>query len=84
MITHAVCGREWSGRSRSHCPACHETFSGESAADKHRTGRYGGERRCLLPSEAGLIAKPKPWGTLWALPGSVPEFWREASATDGN
>lgn len=32
------CPERWSGRKTSHCGGCHETFSGPSAFDQHRTG----------------------------------------------
>lgn len=44
-ITCRDCGKHWPGHSSrlGHCAACHETFSGERAFDRHRhdaaTGR---------------------------------------------
>lgn len=71
LISHGECGKQWSGQNRSHCPACHETFSGETAADKHRKGKFGphSDRHCLTPEAAGLVAAPQPWGVLWRNPG---------------
>jgi hypothetical protein len=69
------CGKRWTGLSRSHCPACHETFNSESAADKHRKGSVvDGNRRCIPPTEAGLVAVQQPWGLCWQTPGSDARF----------
>lgn len=57
------CGKSWNGSKPEHCPACHETFGGTVAGDRHRIGDHGlprstpGARRCLGPDEmraAGL------------------------------
>lgn len=64
-IVHGACGKSWTGRTRSHCGACHETFSCESAANRHRVGNFGVDRRCVHPVTVGLVATVKPWGTLW-------------------
>jgi hypothetical protein len=69
-IRHGSCGQWWTGTNRSHCPACHRTFSGDSAAEKHRAGSFGpgGDRRCLDPATIGLIARQMPYGALWGWP----------------
>ncbi|MFI5687856.1 hypothetical protein [Streptomyces sp. NPDC051636] len=74
MHSHAECGKTWTGLRRAHCPACHETFNSDSAADKHRVGKFGDDRRCLPPTEAGLVATEQPWGTCWQAPGSDLRF----------
>lgn len=48
------CSARWSGVSRAHCSACHETFAGAAFFDRHRRNR-GEEGYCLHPSE---ISKP--------------------------
>ncbi|MFD7705623.1 hypothetical protein [Streptomyces sp. NPDC059786] len=53
---------------------CHETFNSDSAAEKHRVGKPGIDRRCLPPAEAGLVAVEQPWGTCWQTPGSDLRF----------
>lgn len=68
MITHGACGKSWTGVSRAHCPVCHETFNSDYAAEKHRTGKYGGDRRCLSPADAGLVGVEQPWGMCWQTP----------------
>lgn len=65
---HPPCGKWWTGATRSHCPACCQTFSTDSAADKHRQGRFGIDRRCVDPAEAGLVPAEKPYGVLWQNP----------------
>lgn len=51
--TCPTCGRTHgtSDRSGGHCSACHLSFRSQSAFDKHRTGPYDGQRRCLTPDE---------------------------------
>jgi hypothetical protein len=72
-ITH-TCGAWWTGLSRSHCPAddCHRTFSCDSAAELHRKGTPGIDRRCVDPATVGLVAKQMPWGVMWQHPGPEP------------
>lgn len=77
MIVHGACGKSWTGAGRVHCGGCHETFTGETAADKHRTGVFGVDRRCLPPMEAGLVAREKPWGVLWGAPAADMPFWQQ-------
>lgn len=50
------CGAKWTGHRIEHCTACHETFTGTTAGDKHRTGDHAvssgpTRRRCLTPPE---------------------------------
>lgn len=70
-IVHGACGRSWSGVSRAHCPKCHETFSSDSAAEKHRTGKHGVDRRCVDPASVGLVSRDQPWGVMWTNPAPV-------------
>lgn len=74
MITHGECGKTWTGLRRAHCPACHETFNSDSAAEKHRVGRPGIDRRCVDPATVGLIAVEQPWGLCWQAPGTDIRF----------
>jgi hypothetical protein len=80
MITHGACGKTWTGLRRAHCPACHETFNSDSAAEKHRVGRTGIDRRCVDPATVGLIGVEQPWGTCWQAPGSDLRFTSDATA----
>lgn len=74
LISHPKCGRSWSGLTRSHCPVCCETFSCDSAADRHRKGSFGVDRRCVDPATVGLVAVEKPWGRMWQNPGPAGGF----------
>jgi hypothetical protein len=75
------CGAWWTGLGRSHCPAagCHKTFSTDGAADKHRIGKHGIDRRCVDPATVGLVARQKPYGVLWQHP--APEDGRDTRYT---
>jgi hypothetical protein len=68
------CGTWWTGLGRAHCAAegCHRTFSTDSAADKHRIGKFGVDRRCTDPATVGLVPAAKPYGVLWQHPGIDP------------
>jgi hypothetical protein len=65
-IAHGACGKWWTGAERSHASCCHETFSSLSAFDLHRKGG-----RCNDPAGMGLVAREKPYGTLWGWPAPV-------------
>ena len=75
-ITHPVCGSWWTGLGRAHCAACCRTFSCDSAADKHRVGKFGVDRRCVDPATVGLVAAAKPYGEMWQFPGPDPAVAR--------
>lgn len=59
------CGRSWGGLRRSHCGACHHTFSSLTAFDKHRSGFL-----CRVPHTIGLVEREGVWG----MPGERPEL----------
>lgn len=65
-VTHGECGSWWTGAERSHASCCHRTFSSLSAFDQHRKGL-----RCNNPEDVGLVAREKPYGTLWGWPPPV-------------
>lgn len=71
------CGAWWTGSTRAHCAAdgCHQTFSTDNAADKHRQGRFGIDRRCVDPATVGLVAVEKPYGVLWQNPAPDGPAW---------
>ncbi|MEV6679460.1 hypothetical protein AB0N09_21785 [Streptomyces erythrochromogenes] len=77
VAAYCSCGAWWSGLSRAHCPAagCHRTFSSDTAADRHRRGRFGIDRRCIDPAEAGLVPTARTYGTLWSLPAAAVPHW---------
>ena len=61
------CGATWTGLRPEHCPACHQTFTGTTAGDKHRVGDHNvsrgpDRRRCLSVDEmtdAGMVRNDK-------------------------
>jgi hypothetical protein len=65
-ITHGACGQWWTGAERAHCGGCCQTFSSLTSFEKHRRGL-----RCNDPASVGLVAREKPYGTLWGLPAPV-------------
>lgn len=55
----ARCPNRWGGLRTAHCAACHNTFTGLTAFDRHRTGSHThGTRTCLDP-ETAVDTNPK-------------------------
>lgn len=81
MITKCIpCGTTWSGKRPQHCPACHLTFGGTTAGDRHRVGPFGPERRCLTEAEceeAGLVPRldSETGTTIWGGKSPVSTAW---------
>src|SRR6185437_810072 len=58
-VTHATtkqtgascngCGTHWTGLSRAHCSACHQTFASSGLFDRHRSSS-GDHGTCLNPA----------------------------------
>jgi hypothetical protein len=67
-VQHPACGSVWTGLAKAHCAACCRTFSRESAADRHRVGAFGVNRRCVDPASVGLVARETPFGAVWSWP----------------
>ncbi|WP_405673171.1 hypothetical protein [Streptomyces sp. NBC_01530] len=65
-IVHGSCRSWWTGNERSHCGGCHLTYSSLTAFDRHRKGGT-----CQPPESVGLVARQKPYGTLWGIPAPV-------------
>lgn len=66
-ITCGGCPAEWTGAARAHCSGCHETFSGTSLFDAHRSAR-GHHGTCLNPATlAGKDGQPRMQlrGAIW-------------------
>ena len=78
MTTCPPCGTTWTGHRIEHCTVCHETFTGTSAGDKHRTGGHavfvGPERRrCLTPDEMRDKGMSQNERGQWTLGGT--SYW---------
>lgn len=96
MRTTCHCGAEWSGLRIEHCTACHATFTGTTAGDRHRTGDHNestgpNRRRCLTAEEMrerGMAQNDRgQWtngGTSpWASTDVVEEFARRRTEVEG-
>jgi len=66
LLTCGGCPSRWSGLARAHCSACHLTFTGVSAFDRHRSA----DDECLDPTTLGMVLRP---GALWGAPALSPE-----------
>lgn len=59
------CGLEWTAQGQAHCkgsrsePGCHQHFNSTAAFDRHRTGEFGKDRRCIPVSEFGNPVRRK-------------------------
>lgn len=75
-LTCGGCPSRWSGLGRAHCSACHLTFTGVSAFDRHRSD--GG---CLLPTDLGMVLRD---GGIWGAPALSPEeaakIWKKETS----
>lgn len=74
------CGATWTGLRIEHCNACHETFTGTSSGDKHRTGRYDtttgpDRRRCLSPSEMDDLGMARNKRGQWMSSQPTEAWW---------
>jgi hypothetical protein len=56
------------GGKAAHCTACHETFTTPANFDRHRRGPDN-NRRCLDPSEVGLVRVARKDYAAWSMPG---------------
>ena len=64
------CGAWWVGLNTCHCTACHSTFTGVTAFDKHRDGSHShSTRHCIEPANVGLVDAGRNY-PCWANPGS--------------
>lgn len=60
-----------------HCGACHQTFSGTTAGDRHRVGKHHiftgpQRRRCLTVEEMQKIGMRQNARGIWTLGGTSP------------
>lgn len=77
-IVHGACGSWWTGNERSHCGGCCQTYSSLTSFDRHRKGGH-----CNDPAAVGLVAREKPYGTLWGLPAPVGGYAGLHGRTEG-
>lgn len=50
---------------RNQCPTCSEYFNSSSAFDRHRTGRFGVDRRCRTVGEMAALGMSANAGGFW-------------------
>lgn len=75
--THCECHRSWTGRREAHCMGttregivCHQHFSADSVADRHRRGGYcmTREEMTVTRSKSGVLLFREcdtPKGKIW-------------------
>jgi hypothetical protein len=78
MTTCGTCSTTYGGYRTEHCTECHETFTGTSSGDKHRTGKHGvtegpTRRRCLTPDEMTQLGMHRNARGRWMLEGPASE-----------
>ena len=71
------CGASWSGHRIEHCTVCHQSFSGTTAGDKHRTGEHGvkdgpNRRRCRTSDEMRDLGMAQNDRGIWTNGGESP------------
>lgn len=70
------CTTRWNGANTAHCAACHTTFTGITAFDRHRVGSHAaGKRHCLTPDAVGLVLTGRAY-PCWGEPGDN-TFWED-------
>ena len=74
----AKCPARWSGHLTAHCAACHQTFTGLGAFDRHRDGSHTSRqgRFCLTPGKAGLVLADRLY-PCWGLPNTADTFMED-------
>ncbi|TDH48865.1 hypothetical protein E2F47_22125 [Mycobacterium eburneum] len=73
----AKCRQRWGGLNTSHCSACHQTFTGLTAFDKHRDGNHAhGTRHCVAPQSVGLVDAGRGY-PCWGHPSTGEWSWGE-------
>lgn len=66
---------------RNQCPGCNRYFNSTGAFQKHRTGEYGKDRRCMTEEE--MIAKGMSINSDGFWIGSKMQGWKEHEKTTG-
>ena len=75
------CPSRWGGLLTAHCAACHLTFTGITAFDKHREGSHITGRYCITPEAAGLVLSSRAY-PCYGMPGPETEFWNNDEGND--
>jgi hypothetical protein len=63
---------------RNQCGGCGEFFNSTFAFDKHRTGEFGKDRRCLAADEMRARGMSTNAAGFW-ISSAMPELHREAA-----
>lgn len=78
------CGQGYSGADRSggHCRGggyggCCQSFASNYAGEKHRTGRYDAQRRCLTPDELTAKGWTQDESGAWRTPAPANNPWKK-------
>ena len=71
------CGATWTGLRIEHCMACHQSFTGTTAGDRHRVGDHNtyvgpDRRRCLTPDEMREKGMAQNARGVWGNGGTSP------------
>lgn len=82
--TGCRCGATWTGLRIEHCPSCHETFTGTTSGDMHRTGKHHisvgpDRRRCLTVEEMRAKGMKQNQHGYWTSGGVSP--WSAKAGT---
>jgi hypothetical protein len=82
--TCSQCGRMFNGSDRSggHCVGgkfggCCKSFRSLGGFDKHRTGPYDGERRCLTSGELTAKGWTCDDNNTWRMPAPTTNPWKK-------
>ena len=72
------CTNRWGGLNTAHCAACHETFTGLTAFDAHRTGSHAkSTRHCANPTDVGLVNAGRAY-PCWGFPSDGKHWFSSA------
>ncbi len=66
MHSCSKCDNTWGGMAQAHCGVCHDTFSGVTAFDRHRSNG-----KCKSPDTVGLELRTSGATPVWAFPTDV-------------
>lgn len=77
------CGKTWGGSRTEHCTVCHESFTGSTSGDMHRTGDHAvnegpDRRRCLTVDEMtgkGMVRNDRG---IWTTGKATTQWWKSS------